>query len=155
MKNLKMVKPLNNKLTRHEVRIKTVQTVFQLIAPLEEITTEDALDFALFAGNDPEEGYAGNVDAYLRELVEGVLAQQATLDQQISQYLTDWTISTIAKIDLTILRIAFYEILFVDNARVPNTVAVNEAIELSKAFSDDKSRNFISGVLAKVLENQA
>lgn len=150
-----MVKCLNNKLSRHTVREKAVQTLFQLIEPQEETTLESALDFALLAGNDPDEGIEGRVDAYLREVVEGVVSQQETLDQQISQYLTDWTISRIAKIDLTILRIAFYEILFVDNTRVPNTVAVNEAIELSKSFSDDKSRNFISGVLAKALDNHA
>lgn len=150
-----MVKCLNNKLSRHIVREKAVQTLFQLIEPQEDTTTESALEFALLAGNDPEEGFEGRVDAYLREIVEGVIAQQATLDEQIENYLTDWTISRIAKIDLTILRIAFYEILFVDSARVPNTVAVNEAIELSKSFSDDKSRNFISGVLAKALDNHA
>lgn len=150
-----MVKCLNNKLSRHAVREKAVQTLFQLIEPQADTTTESALSFAMSAGNDPEDGYEGRIDPYLREIVEGVVAQQETLDQQISQYLTDWTIARIAKIDLTILRIAFYEILFVDIERVPNTVAVNEAIELSKSFSDDKSRNFISGVLAKVLDNHA
>lgn len=147
-----MVKRLSNKLSRHEVREKVVQTLFQLIEPTKDTTTQQALEFALLAGNDPEDGYEGPIDAYLIELVDGVLAQKANLDEQINLYLTDWSIDRIAKIDLTILRLAFYEVLFVDVNRVPNVVAVNEAIELSKGFSDDKSRHFISGVLAKLLD---
>lgn len=147
-----MVTSLSNKLSRHLVREKAVQTLFQLIEPTEDTTTHSALEFALYAGNDPDKGIEGPIDAYLVELVEGVVAQQATLDEQINLYLTDWSIDRIAKIDLTILRLAFYEVLFVDAQRVPNVVAVNEAIELSKAFSDDKSRHFVSGVLAKLLD---
>ncbi|KRL93099.1 transcription antitermination protein NusB [Levilactobacillus hammesii DSM 16381] len=92
------------------------------------------------------------VPAYLTTLVQGVLANQAELDAQIDQYLsTGWQLKRIAKTDLVIMRIAFFEIEHVEE--VPNRVAVNEALELAKNFSDDRSRRFINGVLAHTLDD--
>ncbi len=91
------------------------------------------------------------VPDYLQTLVDGVLASQSDLDAQIDQYLsTGWQLKRIAKTDLVILRLAFYEIDDVEE--VPNRVAVNEALELAKKFSDDRSRRFINGVLAHTLD---
>ncbi len=91
------------------------------------------------------------VPDYLQQLVTGVLANQADLDAKIDQYLsTGWQLKRIAKTDLVIMRIAFYEIDYVEE--VPNRVAVNEALELAKNFSDDQSRRFINGVLAHTLD---
>ncbi len=92
------------------------------------------------------------VPDYLQKLVTGVLANQADLDAKIDQYLsTGWQLKRIAKTDLVIMRIAFYEIDYVEE--VPNRVAVNEALELAKNFSDDRSRRFINGVLAHTLDD--
>lgn len=143
------------KLSRHQVREKAVQSLYQLVINQEDFTSEAAVDFALEAGNDPETGFQGVVDPYLVELVKGVVANQAAIDDLISQYLSkDWSLDRIANIDLTILRLAFYEVLFIEEDVVPAKVAVNEAIDLAKTFSDDKSRVFISGVLAKLLDRQ-
>ncbi len=91
------------------------------------------------------------VPDYLQKLVTGVLANQADLDAKIDQYLsTGWQLKRIAKTDLVIMRIAFYEIDYVEE--VPDRVAVNEALELAKNFSDDRSRRFINGVLAHTLD---
>ena len=88
-----------------------------------------------------------NYPEYLIRLVDGVNHHRADLDDQISHFLNaDWTIDRIAKTDLIILRIAFYEIDDVKD--VPDKVAVNEAIQLAKKYSDDRSRRFINGVLA-------
>ena len=143
------------KLSRHQVREKAVQSLYQLVINQEDFTSEAAVDFALEAGNDPETGFQGVVDPYLVELVKGVVANQAAIDDLISQYLSkEWSLDRIANIDLTILRLAFYEVLFIEEDVVPAKVAVNEAIDLAKTFSDDKSRVFISGVLAKLLDRQ-
>ncbi len=92
------------------------------------------------------------VPDYFQKLVTGVLANQADLDAKIDQYLsTGWQLKRIAKTDLVIMRIAFYEIDYVEE--VPNRVAVNEALELAKNFSDDRSRRFINGVLAHTLDD--
>lgn len=92
------------------------------------------------------------VPEYLTTLVTGVLAHQSELDVQISKYLSaGWQLQRIAKTDLIILRVAFFEIEHVPD--VPNRVAVNEALELAKNFSDDRSRRFINGVLAHTLDD--
>ena len=143
------------KLTRRQIREKAVQTLYQLLEPREDVTLESALAFSMKAGNDPEVGFEDVKDTYLTEVVTGVTTHTDTLDEHITSLLSDgWTINRLAKIDLTILRLAMYEVLFVDNAVVPPQVAVDEAIELSKFFSDGKSTNFIAGVLSKFISDK-
>ncbi|MBG9980977.1 transcription antitermination factor NusB [Facklamia sp. DSM 111018] len=144
------------KLNRHTAREKAVQSLYQLINGIDNFESESAIAFALEAGNDPDSGIEGEVDPYLLQIVKGVNQNRMAIDKMIEDYLTKgWSLDRIASIDLTILRLAFYEVAFMEENVVPAKVAVNEAIELSKTFSDDKSRKFISGVLAKLLENQA
>ncbi len=143
-----------SKLNRHAIREKAIQSLFQLQSTDNQHSVEEVIDFALEAGNDPNAPYTGEVDRYLHQLVLGVQNNKAAIDELIMNYLSSgWTLDRLASIDLTILRLAFYEVLFEDETQVPNKVAVNEAIELSKTFSDEKSRKFISGVLAQLLEN--
>lgn len=143
------------KLTRRQVREKAVQTLYQLLDPQAGTTLESALAFSLEAGNDPEAGFEHIQDEYLQELVAGVQTQLETIDQQITTLLTEgWTLQRLAKIDLAILRLGFYEVLYVDNEKVPLQVAVDEAIELSKTFSDGKSTKFIAGVLSKFIADK-
>lgn len=87
------------------------------------------------------------------ELIEGTWTNQKALDEIITRFAQNWRVERIGKIELTILRLAVYEMLY--RADVPPKVAINEGIELSKQFGDDKSRNFINGILdaaAKALE---
>ncbi len=83
-------------------------------------------------------------------MVEGVLTHQSELDAKIDQYLSsNWTLARLNKTDLLVLRLAIYEMLYVDD--VPAKVALDEALQLAKEFSDDKSRRFINGVLSNLL----
>lgn len=92
--------------------------------------------------------HADKIPAYLQTLVEGVTEYQEKLDEQITQLLASgWEINRLAQTDLVILRLALYEIQFVDE--VPTVVAINEALELAKTYSNDKSRKFINGALGK------
>ena len=92
--------------------------------------------------------HADKIPAYLQTLVEGVSEYQEKLDEQITQLLASgWEINRLAQTDLVILRLALYEIQFVDE--VPTVVAINEALELAKTYSNDKSRKFINGALGK------
>lgn len=141
-------KPLIN---RRHVRMIAVQTLYQLIAPPPYLTKEAALAYAIENGNDPDEGYNCVKDDYLYTLVDGVLAHREELDQILSAYLDNWRIDRLQRIDLTILRLALYEMNYVSEEEVPNVVAVDEAIDLARGFSDDKSRLFVSGVLMKIL----
>lgn len=83
--------------------------------------------------------------AFIRSLVEGVCAHTLELDEKISAYLKDWSLERIAKVDLAILRLAFYELLFIRD--VPETVVINEAVEMAKRYSTDRSGAFVNGVL--------
>lgn len=144
-----------HKLTRRQVREKAVQTLYQLLDPQEETTLESALAFSMEAGNDPEAGFEDIHDDYLEEVVVGVQDHLDTIDQYITDLLTEgWTLQRLAKIDLAILRLGFYEILYVEDAIVPPQVAVDEAIELSKTFSDGKSTKFVAGVLSKFIADK-
>lgn len=71
------------------------------------------------------------------------------IDSKISSLLKDWTIERISKVNLSILRLAMCEILYVED--IPYQVSINEAVELAKKFSDDEAPSFINGVLASAV----
>ena len=138
---------------RRQVRQVVVQTLYQYTHFDFDTDLKDALAFVLESGNFPEAGYDQVKSDYLLPLLHGIIDHLQEIDAKIESYLNDWTIDRIARIDLNILRVAFYEIFYGDSKEVPAKVAVDQAIELSKFFSDEKSRQFISGVLAAVLSD--
>jgi N utilization substance protein B len=83
---------------------------------------------------------------FINDLVSGVLAHQDELDSKIQPIAPDWPIEQIARIDRTILRMGLFELLHMGDI-VPAKVAINEAVELAKAFGSDNSSKFINGVL--------
>jgi N utilization substance protein B len=83
---------------------------------------------------------------FVTSLVKGVIDQQAQLDAKIQPMAPDWPIEQIARIDRTILRMGLFELLEMAS-EVPPKVAINEAVELAKAFGSDNSSKFINGVL--------
>lgn len=89
-------------------------------------------------------------DVFGRDLLNTILAKQQDLDLIIEKAAPAWPIARIAVIDRNILRIGLAELLFGDRTEVPPKVAINEAIELGKAFGGDNSGRFINGVLGAV-----
>ena len=87
---------------------------------------------------------------YVEKLVNGIYEHDEELDAKIEENLRDWKLNRLSKVDLTILRIATYEMLF--DEEIPNTVAINEAIELAKKYSDEKSASFINAVLDNMIK---
>lgn len=83
---------------------------------------------------------------FVDQLVDGVIAHQAELDEKLQPIAPDWPIQSIARIDRSILRLGLYELLHRAD-QVPPKVAINEAVELAKAFGSDNSSKFINGVL--------
>ena len=79
--------------------------------------------------------------------VNGVLENIEAIDEKIKNTVKGWTIERMNKVDLTILRLAIYEIDYVED--IPNGVSINEAVELAKEFSSDDAPGFINGVLGK------
>ncbi len=83
---------------------------------------------------------------FVEALVRGVLKEQTGIDEKIQPIAPDWPIDQIARIDRNILRIGIYELLN-ESEIVPPKVAINEAVELAKAFGSDNSSKFVNGVL--------
>lgn len=83
---------------------------------------------------------------FVTGLTKGVVKEQPTLDGKIQPIAPDWPVEQIARIDRTILRMGLYELLHLADV-VPPKVAINEAVELAKAFGSDNSSKFVNGVL--------
>lgn len=90
--------------------------------------------------------------AYITRVLDGVLAHQQELDEKIAAASVDWTLERMPMVDLTILRLAAYEILY--EADVPGSVAINEAVELANRYSEPTSGRFINGVLGTILRKK-
>jgi len=95
-----------------------------------------------------EAGLSQESNAFVRELVDGVIQNKDKLDRSIQKFAPAWPVKQIAVVDRNILRLAIFEILL-DN-RVPVKVAINEAVELAKAFGSGSSARFVNGVLGSV-----
>ncbi len=86
---------------------------------------------------------------YMRHKFLDLVAHLEDIDQAINDVTEGWTTSRMGKVELTILRLAYYEIKY--DEEVPDRVAVNEAVELAKQFGRDDSSSFVNGVLKKFL----
>ena len=86
---------------------------------------------------------------FIEALYFGVYEHLNEIDGIIEKYAANWSFNRIAKVDVSILRLAIYELKYTD---VPPKVAVNEAIEIAKVFSTDKSPKFINGILGSVIK---
>jgi N utilization substance protein B len=89
------------------------------------------------------------VPEYAVELVEGVVANRVRIDELLSTYAEEWTLDRMPPVDLAILRLGAYELLWRDD--VPDAVAVSEAVDLASSLSTDESPAFINGLLARLL----
>lgn len=97
----------------------------------------------------PQESMSRNDIIFAEEIIRGTIENLEKIDGLIQQNTTGWTKERIAKVDLAILRLALYEILYRED--IPGSVAINEAIELAKKYSTDDSGGFINGVLGKIV----
>ena len=89
---------------------------------------------------------------YIKGVVHGVKDNISQIDDLIKSKLNKWTIDRISKINLAILRLSVYEIMF--NESIPDKVAVNEAVELAKKYGGEESRSFINGVLGNIINDK-
>ena len=87
---------------------------------------------------------------YIENSLKGVTENIEVIDATISKHLINWKLERLSKIDISILRLAIYEITFEED--IPNIVCVNEAIELAKEYSQDITGAFINGVLGRLVE---
>lgn len=135
-------------LNRHQIRQAAFQVLFAMNAN-PTLSAQEAYQIVLTIDQfDAEEVETVAVPEYLSFLVTGVTDNQAALDAALTPYLKKgWQLARLAKPDLIILRLGLFEM---QNAPdVPAKVALNEAIELAKQFTDDQAKGFINGVLSK------
>jgi len=90
-----------------------------------------------------------NEEKYIRKIVEGVFDNISLIDSNIEKNMRGWKINRIPKVDLAILRLSCYEILFMDE--IPVNVSINEAINLAKTYSSEESGAYINAVLGKIV----
>jgi N utilization substance protein B len=106
--------------------------------------TEETLRKRFHEAPDRPEGMR-EPEGFAWELVHGVWSEQNALDASIASYSQNWRVERMGKVEITLLRIAVYELTH--RSDIPPKVAINEALDLSKLFGDDKSRAFINGIL--------
>ena len=130
---------------RHLGRIVALQTLYEFEFRTQSEDPNVNLDEILSRNL---ERYESAIDdtTFVKKLVEGVLGVIADLDAKIQPIAPEWPIEQIAHVDRTVLRLGLYELLYCGES-VPPKVAINEAVELAKAFGSDNSSKFINGVL--------
>lgn len=132
-------------MSRRELR----ERLFKLIFRIEFNTREEmAQQVQLFL---EEEDITDPKDAgQLEDKLNKVLDRLGEIDTQLNEKVTGWDTQRMGKVDLTILRLAVYELLY--DEEIPTGVAINEAVELAKKFGQDSSAAFVNGVLAKFVQ---
>ena len=131
---------------RRELR----EHVFQLLFRVEFNSSEEMDEQVnmYFDGVREEETLSEKDETYITEKYKKIVEKIPEIDEMLNASAKGWKTSRMGRVDLTILRLAVYEMKFDED--IPEKVAINEAVELSKKFGGDESPAFINGVLAKI-----
>lgn len=130
-------------MTRKEARELLMQLLYQmeLLNDYEDATKEDYIE-KHFTGT--------NQNDYAVEIINSVLSNKDIIDEKINASSNNWKTARMSKVDLSILRIAAAEIMYMDD--IPDAVAINEAVSIAKKFSGEDSGSFINGILGNILK---
>ena len=130
-------------------RSKNREEAFKLLYSIQlvkDVDYKEQMDLFCNVENIKEE----STKKYINEIIEGVINNNEVIENEIQENIkSDWTLSRISKIDITLLKLGIYEILF---SKLPYKVVINEVVELSKKYGDDKSKSFVNGVLASIVK---
>lgn len=133
------------------------EDAFKLVFEMEitKITAKEAIDYLFETVTKNNEMWAQDfVSApnrkYIEAIVKGIEEKQASLNEAIEPTLKDWTISRISKVNLAILKLAAYEIYYMDD--IPFKVSVNEAVQLAKKYAGKEAASFVNGVLGTLIK---
>ena len=131
---------------RRQAREMALKILFQV--DLVHCNVNEASSFTFQMEDVLQYGDSANIISFSQELVKGVLANLTEIDNLIGKNTNNWSLERMANIDRNILRIAVFEIVFMDN--IPKSVSINEAVELAKKYSTENSFGFVNGVLGKI-----
>lgn len=130
---------------RHLGRIVALQTLYEYEFRMQ--SEDPQVELAEILGRNLSRYEQAIEDTeFVKGLVDGVLSVATDLDAKIQPIAPEWPIDQIARVDRAILRLGVYELLYKGDS-VPPKVAINEAVELAKAFGSDNSSKFVNGVL--------
>ena len=104
-----------------------------------------------YFADEPPENWRDVDTTYVNEILEGTRQHEKEVDERLSLHTKHWRIDRMAKVDLTILRLAAYELLYRED--VPTEVAINEAVELAKQYGGQDSSAFVNGVLSSLVKD--
>ena len=130
-------------LTRSELREKIMTILYQI-----DLYKRNNIAY------DVDETIKENVEIdneFVKDIVYGVITYMDSIDEIANKYLNNWTIDRLGNTDQAILRMGIYELVYTDT---PEVVAINEAIELAKLYSDDDVKNMINGVMDKIYHSK-
>lgn len=126
------------------------EEIFKIMFRFPFINAEEMGEQIAFSMEELEGKSEENLN-YIRNKVNDIIKQIKVIDEKIETCCEGWNLNRIGKAELAIMRIAIYEILFEED--VPQSVAVNEAVELSKIYCDEDAKGFINAVLGKVVKS--
>ncbi|CCY99678.1 n utilization substance protein B homolog [Clostridium sp. CAG:793] len=130
-------------------RSKAREAAFKLLYSL-QIMSESNIEEQIELFIKDEEIDDKEAIKFITDIIEGTAQNNNDIEEQIKQNIKqDWTISRISKIDLTLLKLGIYEMIY---AKVPYKVVINEVVELAKMYGDDSSKSFVNGVLASIVK---
>lgn len=125
------------------------ELTFKLIYSM-EIQKEDNIDEQIELYIESNEIKDKKAEEYIKDVIFGINSNIKEISNLIEKNLkSDWKIDRISKIDLSLLKLAIYEIKYKE---IPYKVAINEVIELAKKYGEDNSKNFVNGVLASIVK---
>jgi N utilization substance protein B len=135
--------------TRHIARTIALQTLFELDMKGQLSDSLENVD-AIILRNTEEFGEGIKDTTFTKDIVTNALSRRITIDDIITRAAPDWPLDKIGIVDRNVLRIGLTELLFGDRSQVPPKVAIDEAIELAKAYAGDTSGKFVNGVLGAI-----
>lgn len=130
-------------MSRREIR----EQIFKLLFRVEFNAREDLAEQEEFFFADGENAMSEEDNCRISEKFGRILEKLDSIDQALNERVQGWDTGRMGKVDLTILRLAVYEMRY--DEEIPTGVAINEAVELAKKFGQDSSSSFVNGVLAR------
>lgn len=132
-------------MTRKEAREYCFKLMFEY-----EVQKNDTKTMLSFF--DENELDLGNQAEYVKTLLSAAVENIKPIDETIEKNTKGWRISRLPKVTLAVLRVAVCEMLYMDD--IPDSISINEAVELAKTYNDVKSGKFVNGILASVLKEK-
>lgn len=134
-------------MNRSEIREQAFKLIYSLEIQKQE-NLEEQVELYIESNNIKRK----DAIEYIKDAILGIENNKVEIIQNIEKNLkSDWKIERISKMDLSILKLAIYEIKYKE---IPFKVVINEAVELAKKYGEDNSKNFVNGILASVVKEQ-